>query len=366
MAMARKRRQFEVFSMSFLDCMSCGFGAVILFFMIINAQVKETTQVDPELMAETNKLEIEILEGRKNLVLARNTKERLDDERVTAEGQIAEIVALIQELRAELSKYDNDTLAKIERVEQLQSDIESLEEEVKRLMSLKSEQEEKGQQLRRFKGEGDRQYLTGLKLGGERTLVLIDRSASMLHEEIVNIVRRRNLPEAEQLRSVKWRQAVASVDWLTAQFRPGSQFQMYMFNNTVEPVIKGSDGVWLQADDATQLDEAIRVLRRTVPKNGTNMKAAFEVVSKLTPRPDNIILLVDGLPTMDSAETSKRFVTGKERVNLHDRAIRVLPSGIPVNILLFPMEGDYDASVKYWLLAYGTGGSYMSVSEDWP
>jgi hypothetical protein len=366
MAMARKRRQFEVFSMSFLDCMSCGFGAVILFFMIINAQVKETNQLDPELMAETNKLEIEILEGRKNLVLARNTRERLEDERVTAEGQIAEIVALIQELRAELAKYDNDTLAKIERVEQLQSDIKSLEEEVKRLMSLKSEQEEKGQQLRRFKGEGDRQYLTGLKLGGERTLVLIDRSASMLHEEIVNIVRRRNLPEAEQLRSVKWRQAVASVDWLTAQFRPGSQFQMYMFNNTVEPVIKGSDGVWLQADDATQLDEAIRVLRRTVPKNGTNMKAAFEVVSKLTPRPDNIILLVDGLPTMDSAETSKRFVTGRDRVNLHDRAIRELPSGIPVNILLFPMEGDYDASVKYWLLSYATGGSYMSVSEDWP
>lgn len=364
--MARKRRQFEVFSMSFLDCMSCGFGAVILFFMIINAQVRESNDVDPTLMAETNRLEVEILEGRKNMVLARNTIERLEDEQVTAEGQIAQIVALIQELRAELAKYDNDTLAKIERVEQLQSDIESLEEEVKRLMSLKSEQEEKGQQLRRFKGEGDRQYLTGLKLGGERTLVLIDRSASMLHEEIVNIVRRRNLPEAEQLRSVKWRQAVASVDWLTAQFRPGSQFQMYMFNNTVEPVIKGSDGVWLQADDATQLDEAVRVLRRTVPKNGTNMKAAFEVVSKLTPRPDNIILLVDGLPTMESEETSKRFVTGKERVNLHDKAVRELPSGIPVNVLLFPMEGDYDASVKYWLLAYGSGGSYMSVSEDWP
>jgi hypothetical protein len=364
--MARKRRQFEVFSMSFLDCMSCGFGAVILFFMIINAQVRESNEVDPTLMAETNRLEVEILEGRKNMVLARNTIERLEEEQVTAEGQIAQVIALIQELRAELAKYDNDTLAKIERVEQLQSDIESLEEEVKRLMSLKSEQEEKGQQLRRFKGEGDRQYLTGLKLGGERTLVLIDRSASMLHEEIVNIVRRRNLSEAEQLRSVKWRQAVASVDWLTAQFRPGSQFQMYMFNNTVEPVIKGSDGVWLQADDATQLDEAVRVLRRTVPKNGTNMKAAYEVVSRLTPRPDNIILLVDGLPTMESEETSKRFVTGRERVNLHDKAIRALPSGIPVNILLFPMEGDYDASVKYWLLAYASGGSYMSVSEDWP
>jgi hypothetical protein len=364
--MARKRRPIEVFSMSFLDCMSCGFGAVILFFMIINAQVKETTTVDPELMAETNKLEVEILDGRKNLVLARNTMEVLEDEKVTAEGQIAEVVALIQQLRAELSKYDKDTLAKIERVEQLQSDIESLEDEVKRLLSLKSEQEEKGQQLRRFKGEGDRQYLTGLKLGGERTLILVDRSASMLHEEIVNIMRRRNLSEADQLRSVKWRQAVASVDWLTSQFRPGSQFQMYMFNNKVEPVIKGSDGVWLDADDSNQLDEAIRVLRRTVPKNGTNMKAAYAVVSQLTPRPDNIILLVDSLPTMEEEETDRRIVSGLQRVNMHDRAIRELPSGIPVNILLFPMEGDFDASMKYWLLAYSTGGSYMSISEDWP
>ena len=80
--MARKRRPFEVFSMSFLDCMSCGFGAVILFFMIINAQVRETTEDDPsELMAETRKLEVEILEGRKNLVLAKNTIETLDDEK---------------------------------------------------------------------------------------------------------------------------------------------------------------------------------------------------------------------------------------------------------------------------------------------
>ncbi len=364
--MARKRRPLEVFSMSFLDCMSCGFGAVILFFMIINAQVKETSEVDPALMAETNKLELEILEGRKNLVLARNTKEQLEDEQVTAEGQIAEIVALIQQLRAELAKYDNETLAKIERVEKLQSDIESLEEEIKRLLSLKSEQEEKGQQLRRFKGEGDRQYLTGLKLGGERTLILVDRSASMLHEEVVNIMRRRNLPEADQLRSVKWRQAVASVDWLTSQFRPGSEFQMYMFNNKAEPVIKGSEGVWLKADDSNQLDEAIRVLRRTVPKNGTNMKAAYAVATKLTPRPDNIILLVDSLPTMEEEETDRRIVSGQERVNLHDRAVRELPSGIPVNILLFPMEGDYDASMKYWLLSYATGGSFMSISEDWP
>ena len=64
--MARKRRPFEVFSMSFLDCMSCGFWRGHPVFMIINAQVRETTEDDPsELMAETRKLEVEILEGRK-------------------------------------------------------------------------------------------------------------------------------------------------------------------------------------------------------------------------------------------------------------------------------------------------------------
>ncbi len=365
--MARKRRQFEVFSMSFLDCMSCGFGAVILFFMIINAQVKQTTEQDPtNLMAETRKLEVEILDGRKNLVLAKNTMEQLEEEKESAEGQIAQIIALIEQLRAELARYDKDTLAKIERIEQLQVDIKTLEEEVKRLLALESEANSEGTMLREFKGEGDRQYLTGLKLGGKRTLILVDRSASMLDDTIVNIIRRRNMDNEEKLRAVKWRQVVASVDWLTAQFQPGSEFQMYMFNNTVEPVIKGSDGVWLKADDATQLDEAIRVLRRTVPEKGTNMLAAFEVASSLSPPPDNIILFVDGLPTMDQATTSARTVTGTQRMRMYERAVRELPRTVPVNVFLYPLEGDYQAAFAYWVLASNTRGSFISVSRDWP
>ena len=366
--MARKRRPIEVFSMSFLDCMSCGFGAVILFFMIINAQVRQTTEQDPtSLMSETKMLEVEILDGRKNLVLARNTIETLEDEKQTAEGQIAQIIALIEELRAELSTYDQDTLAKIERVEKLQSDIKSLEDEVKRLLSM-AEEETEGENIRVFddEGQGSRQYLTGLKLNGSRTLILVDRSASMLDDTIVNIIIRRNMSEREKLRSVKWRQVVASVDWLTAQIRPGAEFQIYMFNNRVEPVIKGSGGTWLRADDNTQLDEAVRVLQRTAPENGTNMHAAFAAARELEPRPDNIILLADGLPTMDEAVSSRATVTGRQRIRLFTDATRELPGGVPVNILLYPLEGDYEASILYWSLAFNTGGSMMSVSRDWP
>jgi hypothetical protein len=347
--------------------MSCGFGAVILFFMIINAQVREATEPDPtNLMAETRKIEVEILDERKNLVLAKNTMEDLEVEKDTAEGQIAQIIALIEQLRAELAQYDSETLAEITRIEQLQTDIKSLQEEVKRLLALAAEQDAEGNRLREFKGEGDRQYLTGLKLGGRRTLILVDRSASMLDDTIVNIIRRRNMSVDDRLRAVKWRQVVASVDWLTAQFEPGSEFQIYMFNNDVEPVIKGSDGVWLKADDANQLDEAIRVLRRTVPDNGTNMRAAWAVASSLTPLPDNIILLVDGLPTMDEPTTSERTVSGRDRYQMHFNALRQLPRGIPVNVFLYPLEGDYEAPIVYWVLAYRTGGSFISVSRDWP
>jgi hypothetical protein len=357
----------EVFSMSFLDCMSCGFGAVILFFMIINAQVVHQAETPPErLQAETTKLEFEILEERKNLVLARNTIEELNDEKVTAEQQIAQIIALLEKLKAELEKYDLETLAKIQAVEKLQSDIERLEEEKKRLLALEREREEEGTRVRSFTGDGDRQYLTGLKVGGDRILVLVDASASMLDRKIVNILRRRNMSDDVKIRSLKWRQAVASVDWLSAQFPPESKFQIYTFNTEPKPVLDGSEGIWLEVGDGTQLDEAIKILRRTVPEEGTNMKGAYEVIRSLNPAPDNVIMLVDGLPTMDSPSAKRGMVTGAERLRYHYDAIDEVPSGIPVNILLYPMEGDYFASIAYWLLAYQTGGAFMSISKDWP
>ena len=51
---------------------------------------------------------------------------------------------------------------------------------------------------------------------------------------------------------------------------------------------------------------------------------------------------------------------------MHFRALRELPRGIPVNVFLYPLEGDYSAPIHYWVLANRTGGSFISVSRDWP
>ena len=364
--MAHRRRQTEVFSLSFLDCMCCGFGAVILLFMIINSQINNQVNLEqtyPENKA--NQLKFDLLETRKRLVLAKNSFKDLDQQNIAIENEMDQMLLLLMQLKKELEDESIDSLARNKSIEKLKSDIEKLNEERERMLAVAS-RATSGGQVRSFTGDGDRQYLTGLKVGGERILILIDTSASMLDRKIINILRRRNMSDEVKLRSVKWRQAVSSVDWLAAQFPKESQFQIYTFNNMTKSVIGESDGDWVDVGDGKELDDAIKALRRTIPQNGTNLKDAFAVINELNPRPDNVILLIDSLPTMNKAETDRGMITGQERLNLYYEAETEIPSGIPMNILLYPMEGDYNAAIAYWLLAYRTGGSFMSISKDWP
>src|SRR6185295_10597741 len=96
------------------------------------------------------------------------------------------------------------------------------------------------QSARSFVGQGDRQYLTGLKVGGDRVLVLLDSSASMLDETIVNVIRRRNMPDDQKQQSRKWRRATKTVEWLMSQLPLDGKFQIYTFNTSAQPLIEGS------------------------------------------------------------------------------------------------------------------------------
>ena len=75
------RKQMNVFSLSFLDAMTCGFGAVILFFMIINANIDPRSEVVLEdLSAEVDRMELKVLTGRKNLVQLKDDLAKLIEE----------------------------------------------------------------------------------------------------------------------------------------------------------------------------------------------------------------------------------------------------------------------------------------------
>ena len=361
------RRKTEVFSLAFLDVIACGFGAIVLFYTILSAQAGvQREKRNDDLQAEVNRLEEEVLEGYKNLVVLRNSLENTD-QAVPAEGLAERIIEETERLRQQLATAEQDTLSRRETIERLKQDLKSLEEGTRRLAAGTPDRAQPGTRVKGFQGSGDRQYLTGLKVGGERILILVDVSASMMDDSVVNVIRLRNMPESRRVSAAKWRRTVATVDWLASQLPPKSKFQAYAFNTRARALVPGSEGRWLAADDAEALNGALRELRRTVPQDGTSLENVFAAAMALAPRPDNIILVTDGLPTQGATPPAvKRTIDGEGRLKLFERAIAKLPTSVPVNVILLPMEGDPLAPGAYWALTRRTSGAFMSPARDWP
>jgi len=362
----QKRREFNPLSLSFLDVMSCGFGAVVLLFLILDhaAQVEAVDLGNPGVTAEIDLLEEEILDGQEGLVRIRNTIDDVDLEVVTAEGLARQIQRDIDDFMQELAALENSSLARVESVEQLRADIQALEEELMRLQASALEQE--GNSARQFLGDGDRQYLSGLYLGGNRILIMVDRSTSMLDETLVNIIRTRNMSDSAKRNAPKWQRVVRTVDWISSQLPLTSRYQVYTYSDSTQAALEGTEGLWLEVADRDQLNAVIGEVGATVPDAGTNLAQMFETVAQMNPPPDNIFLITDGLPTLGNGRNNDNLVTPRRRLQLFDDAIEELPEDIPVNVILLPLEGDPSASAAYWQLAQYTRGSFLSPAKDWP
>ncbi|MCY4268605.1 MAG: VWA domain-containing protein, partial [Gammaproteobacteria bacterium] len=194
MASGRKtgRRGVSPLSLAFLDVMFCGFGAVILIFLILDhTDSSASFNSDPNLELELNLLEREITEGIEGNRELRNLIASLDEDYERGEVEAEELREEVELLMRELELInstgaDNDAMRDL-----LLSEIESLEEQIDELQALEFQQA--GNNVRQFLGDGNRQYLSGMFLGGQRVLILMDASASMLDETLVNIIRTRNM-----------------------------------------------------------------------------------------------------------------------------------------------------------------------------
>ncbi|MBW1826903.1 MAG: VWA domain-containing protein, partial [Deltaproteobacteria bacterium] len=327
-----KRRKFNVFSLSFIDCICCGLGAIILLFVVVNAKsAVRRDAVTADLRAEVSRLKDQVLDAKKNLVEARNTLLQTEAELVTIQGRSREVIEVVYEKKVELADRDKETLSTKAHTNRLKADLKSLEEELSRLKAGAKTRDELGSRLHPFPGHGDRQYLTDLKMGGKRIFILVDASASMLDQTIVGIIRRRNLKNTQKLRAPKWRQVIKTIDWLLSQLPPTSNFQS---------------------------------MQRLVPEKGTSLLNAFKAIGEMKPSPDNIFLLSDSLPTLGSSKPWQTRVSSKKRIRLFNEAIQRLPARVPVNIILYPMEGDPLAADAYWRLAKKTKGAFFCPSRN--
>jgi hypothetical protein len=99
--MAKQKREFTTFSMSFLDVMSCGFGAVILVFLVIDHSIQtQSDALNRDLLSEVSLLEEDVRDGQAGLVKLRNILSDVDERTVEAKGQATRITEDIDKFEA--------------------------------------------------------------------------------------------------------------------------------------------------------------------------------------------------------------------------------------------------------------------------
>lgn len=359
---SRKNRSTNVFGLSFMDCICCGFGAIILLFVLSDVSLRQDTQEKTvDLRTEVDRVEELVAEGRLNNVRIRNTIEETKDENVKTEGLARQVVEEIDRIKEELAESRGETLAIREHINQLKADVKSMEEEAKRL-----QERQQGKNILETPGDGRRQYLSGLRIDGKRNVILLDRSASMLAESLEDIVRLKVGPPDRRKAAQKWQHVLAGFEWLVANLPPNAEFQVIVFSESAEFALPETAGKWISSSDQSTIRSLIARVRDQVPQGGTNMDQAFKLMKSLPKGTDNIFLLTDGLPTISDSRPRQTTVSGDERRAILDAAISLLPRGVPVNTLLYPLKQDPEAAARFWILGMETNGSFLVPSPGWP
>jgi septation ring formation regulator EzrA len=134
--MSKRRRQIDIFNLSFLDVVSCGFGAIILLLVIVKiAEPRVIEQLSVDLSGQVEKLERELYDIRgETLVLNRDLTEKEEQLSISRE-KLARLQGSLSNIKGEYARArsDRDTQQIIEG--KLQSAQQSMTEEMRRLLA---------------------------------------------------------------------------------------------------------------------------------------------------------------------------------------------------------------------------------------
>ncbi len=63
-------------------------------------------------------------------------------------------------------------------------------------------------------------------------------------------------------------------------------------------MVDGTDGQWIDVSNAKDLERAVNAVKAVVPSGGTSLLNLATAAAAMSPPPDNIYLVTDGLPTL--------------------------------------------------------------------
>jgi hypothetical protein len=220
--------------------------------------------------------------------------------------------------------------------------------------------------------------LIGLSISGQRILVLFDVSASMAEESLIKIIIGISDKSGARLSAgPKWHQAKRIVTWVLENIPSGSNVQMLTYSDRVASATKG----WLSSVEA--LEQFKRKQANLSPNGGTSLGRVLEYIQENRIRATDIYVITDGLPTLSGDKSSglgaikscfklpskkPTYVEGICREALFTAAVARFSkeSKAKVNVILLPLEGDPKAAPYYWGWADATGGTLLSPARNWP
>ncbi len=350
----KKQRGVASFSISFLDCISCGFGAIILLFVLTSGKKSEGFN------QQLSDREVDLGALRRNIKDEEQDVLRLSSEIKAIRERLK--VLKVDELEVE-TKVDDKKLELsllLKRLAEMEDLREKLLAELDKLPTVEKEVPIPVPNPVR------RQYLTEFKLDGERVIFLIEASGGMLDENAELAIERSTGSEGEKREAPKWQRTMRAVEWLFTSLKPPSRYQIYFFDREIDSIYPTRAFEWLDMNDRKLTAETIKRLREKTPQGSANLEKAFYVIGNLDPLPDNIILFVDGLPTQGESVKAGPIVDAQTRIRMFNAAKRAMPRGVPINIILFPWAGDPAAASMFWLMATESDGSFICPARDWP
>ena len=350
----RKKRTFHTFNVSFLDVICCGFGAILLLFVLTSGKKPE--------IREGQLLEIEVDLG----TLRRNITEE--------EEALKELLQNFDELKEGttiLNKREHESSVEVENKKKelklLLSQLAELEEAQERLLAEMKHLPVVSEEVPiPVPNPVRRQYLTDFKLDGERVLFLIEASGGMLDENAEQAIERFSDSDEKKRAAPKWQRTMRAVEWLFTSLKPPSRYQIYIFNTETDSIYPTRAFEWMDMGDREQTAETLKRLKQVTPRGSANLEKAMYYIGTIEPMPDNIILFVDGLPTQGESIKAGPIVDNPTRIRMFRAAKRQLPQGVPVNVILFPWAGDPAAASLFWVLASDTRGSFICPAKNWP
>ena len=354
-SLAKRRRETEIYSLSFLDCICCGFGAVLLIFILTIARKTDVDKSDVDAARD----QLRRVEAQAKL--NQDELDRLAAMLAAAQLELRDLSAKNKEDETKVSDRRKQLLLMLQEIAAMQEALAALLGEKRDLPT-----EEKAPPVP-IPNPDRRQYLTGVKLNGEFVVFLVRVSGSMLDDTIDGAAARLGDPDDKKRASLKWQRVVAAMTWMLASLEPETRFQVLLFNDETAPILPKRGEEWFSTRDQKTMGEVIARLNQIVPKGPANLERAFATVRALPRLPDSIVLLTDGLPTGGDSLASDGDIDEGTRVRLFEIARKQLPPRIPVSTILFPMlTGDPGAPGMYWELANATRGALVSPSRSWP